>query len=83
MPASPTLQWTSLIQMVTAAPNREDQVAAVKALDRVLLANHFVVPMFYSGEARIAYWNRIVHPQRLPEYSIGFPDTWSAKNAAK
>lgn len=72
-----------LIQMITAAPNREDQVAAVKALDRVLLANHFVVPMFYSGEARIAYWNRITHPQRLPEYSIGFPDTWSAKNTAK
>lgn len=72
-----------LISMITAAQNREDQVAAVKAMDRVLLANHYVVPMFYSGEARIAYWNRITHPQRLPEYSIGFPETWSAKNPAK
>lgn len=72
-----------LISMITAAQDREDQVAAVKAMDRVLLANHYVVPMFYSGEARIAYWNRITHPQRLPEYSIGFPETWSAKNPAK
>ncbi|WP_244446701.1 extracellular solute-binding protein [Neorhizobium galegae] len=72
-----------LISMITAAQSREDQVAAVKAMDRVLLANHYVVPMFYSGEARIAYWNRITHPQRLPEYSIGFPETWSAKSPAK
>lgn len=72
-----------LISMITFAPNREDQVAAIKAMDRVLLANHYVVPMFYSGEARIAYWNRITHPQRLPEYGLGFPDTWSAKSPAK
>jgi len=72
-----------LINMITFASNREDQVAAIKAMDRVLLANHYVVPMFYSGEARIAYWNRITHPQRLPEYSLGFPDTWSAKSPAK
>lgn len=72
-----------LINMITFAPSREDQVAAIKAMDRVLLANHYVVPMFYSGEARIAYWNRITHPQRLPEYSTGFPETWSARNPAK
>lgn len=72
-----------LINMITFASNREDQVAAIKAMDRVLLANHYVVPMFYSGEARIAYWNRITHPQRLPEYSLGFPDTWSAKSPTK
>ncbi|WP_105428789.1 extracellular solute-binding protein [Neorhizobium sp. T6_25] len=72
-----------LINMITFAEKREDQVAAVKAMDRVLLANHYVVPMFYSGEARIAYWNRLTHPQRLPEYSTGFPETWSTRSAAK
>ena len=68
----------ALIRRIVFAPNREEQVAAVKALDRVLLANHFVVPMFYSGEEKIAYWNRIVRPERLPEYGTGFPDTWYA-----
>ncbi|MFN7104665.1 MAG: ABC transporter substrate-binding protein, partial [Pseudorhizobium sp.] len=67
-----------LIRKVVFAPSREDQVAAVKALDRVLLANHFVVPMFYSGEEKIAYWNRISRPEKLPEYGTGFPDTWFA-----
>lgn len=68
-----------LIRLIMAAPTREDQVAAVHALDRVLLANHFVIPMFYSGETRIAYWNKLVHPDPLPEYGIGFPTIWWSK----
>jgi microcin C transport system substrate-binding protein len=73
----------ALIAKITAAPDREQQVAAIKALDRVLLANNFVIPMFYSGESKIAYWKRITHPQNLPEYGIGFPDIWWSQDAAK
>ncbi|GEO85396.1 MULTISPECIES: extracellular solute-binding protein [Alphaproteobacteria] len=72
-----------LIGMINTAPSREEQVAAVKALDRVLLANHFVVPLFYSGETKIAYWNRLTHPQELPTYGIGFPDIWWSKSVAQ
>ncbi|RYC09744.1 extracellular solute-binding protein [Ciceribacter ferrooxidans] len=72
-----------LIGMINAAPNRAEQVAAVKALDRVLLANHFVVPLFYSGEIKIAYWNKLTHPPRLPTYGIGFPQIWWAKGATQ
>ncbi|WJR68515.1 extracellular solute-binding protein [Neorhizobium sp. CSC1952] len=73
----------ALIQKIVFAPSREEQIAAIKAMDRVLLANHYVVPLFYSGEAKVAYWNTIGHPDRLPEYGIGFPDIWSSKSAAK
>jgi microcin C transport system substrate-binding protein len=73
----------ALIGKITAAPDREQQVAAIKALDRVLLANNFVIPMFYSGESKIAYWKRVTHPQNLPEYGIGFPDIWWSQDAAK
>lgn len=72
-----------LIKKIVFAPNREDQVAAIKAMDRVLLANHYVVPMFYSGEEKIAYWNRIGHPEKLPEYDTGFPHAWFAKQPGK
>ncbi len=72
-----------LIRMITAAPNREEQVAAIKALDRVLLAHNYVVPLFYSGEAKIAYWNRIARPAELPAYGIGFPGIWWSKSAGK
>ncbi|TWF52906.1 extracellular solute-binding protein [Neorhizobium alkalisoli] len=73
----------ALIKKIITAPTREDQIAVVHALDRVLLANHFVVPMFYSGETRIAYWNRLAHPATLPEYGISFPEIWWSKDAAK
>lgn len=72
-----------LIKKIVFAPNREDQVAAIKAMDRVLLANHYVVPMFYSGEEKIAYWNRIGHPEKLPKYDTGFPHAWFAKQPGK
>jgi microcin C transport system substrate-binding protein len=71
----------ALIKMITTAKDRPEQVAAIKALDRVLLANHFVVPLFYSGEEKIAYWNTITHAKELPYYSTGFPLVWWSTKA--
>ncbi|MEK1896202.1 MAG: extracellular solute-binding protein [Rhizobium sp.] len=71
----------ALIRMIIFAPNRDEQVAAIKAMDRVLLANHYVIPLFYSNNSRIAYWNKLTHPAELPTYSIGFPDVWWSKDA--
>ncbi|MGE7370219.1 extracellular solute-binding protein [Neorhizobium sp. NPDC001467] len=71
----------ALIRKIVFAPTRDEQVAAIKAMDRVLLANHYVVPMFYSSEEKIAYWNRIAHPATLPGYEIGFPEIWYEKAA--
>ncbi|MCT7665402.1 extracellular solute-binding protein [Shinella kummerowiae] len=72
-----------LIRRIVFAPNRDELVATTKALDRVLLAHHYLVPMFYSREREIAYWNHLARPQELPYYSLGFPDVWWSKNAAK
>ncbi|WP_425502202.1 extracellular solute-binding protein [Peteryoungia desertarenae] len=69
-----------LIRKIVFAPDRDEQIAATRALDRVLLANHYVVPLFYSGEERIAYWDKFDRPAELPTYSIGFPDIWWAKD---
>jgi microcin C transport system substrate-binding protein len=41
-----------LISKIVFAPNRDEQVATIKALDRVLLAHHYVVPLFYSKAVR-------------------------------
>ncbi|QRM43481.1 extracellular solute-binding protein [Rhizobium sp. BG4] len=71
----------ALIKMIIFAPNRDEQVAAIKAMDRVLLANHYVVPLFYSNNSRLAHWDRMAHPAELPEYSIGFPEVWWSKDA--
>jgi microcin C transport system substrate-binding protein len=65
-----------LIDRIIYATDREDLVAASRALDRVLLWNHYVVPQFYSPNERIAYWNKYSHPETLPSRAIGFPTVW-------
>ncbi len=70
-----------LIRRIIFAPNREELVATTRALDRVLLAHHYVVPLFYSKAIRVAYWNHLAHLKELPYYGTGFPDAWWSKNA--
>lgn len=66
----------ALIDKVVYARDREELVSAAHALDRVLLANNFLIPQFYSTDTRYAYWNRFGHPAELPKYSFGYPDIW-------
>jgi microcin C transport system substrate-binding protein len=72
-----------LIRRIIFAPNRAELVATTHALDRVLLAHHYLVPMFYSKSQQVAYWNHLARPAELPYYSLGFPDVWWSKNAVK
>lgn len=65
-----------LIRMVVFAQTREEKTAAVKALDRVLLVNHYVVPLFYSKAVKVAYRKSLAHPEELPYYGLGFPEIW-------
>ncbi|WP_029727831.1 extracellular solute-binding protein [Sinorhizobium meliloti] len=71
-----------LIRRIVFAPNREELVATTRALDRVLLAHHYVVPLFYSKALRVAYWNHLARPKELPYYGMDFPDAWWSKNTA-
>lgn len=66
----------ALIDKVVYAKTREELVAATKALDRVLLWHHFMVPQFYTDVYRTARWDRFGHPENIPIYTPGFPDIW-------
>jgi microcin C transport system substrate-binding protein len=66
----------AMIKRIIFATNREELEAATKALDRVLLWNHFVVPTWTIDVTRTARWDRYARPEKLPEYSYGFPDIW-------
>ena len=70
----PTIE--KLIDRVIYAKDREALVAATRALDRVLLAGHYVVPQWHLTYNRVAYWSRLKHPENMPPYSIGFPTIW-------
>jgi microcin C transport system substrate-binding protein len=65
-----------LIDHIIFAESRADLVAATRALDRVLLWNHFVIPNWHLNMFRIAYWNRFGRPEVRPKYGLGFTDTW-------
>ncbi|MCW2243396.1 extracellular solute-binding protein [Azospirillum canadense] len=75
----------ALIGKVVSAGSEEDLKAAVSALDRVLLWGHYVVPQWYSGVYRVAYWNRLKRPATLPPYSLAFDAWWlgDAKSVAE
>jgi microcin C transport system substrate-binding protein len=67
----------ALIDRVIFAKDRDELVAATKALDRVLLWNYYVVPAFTYSKTRVARWDRFNHPEKLPEYaSPAFPTVW-------
>ena len=67
----------ALIDRVIFAKNREELVAATKALDRVLLWNHYVVPQFTYDKVRTARWDRFGRPPELPKYGASaFPTVW-------
>ncbi len=66
----------ALIEKLIVADDRETQLAIVKALDRVLLHHHYVVPGYALTYSRTARWNRFSRPDALPEFSNGFPTIW-------
>ena len=66
-----------LIERVIFTKDRADLVAATKALDRVLLWHHFVVPQWTYGKTRTARWDRFGRPSEMPKYGMSaFPDIW-------
>ena len=76
----------AMIERVIFAKNREELVAATKALDRVLLWNHYVVPQWTYGKQRSARWNRFGRPENMPRYAASaFPTIWwwDSERAAK
>lgn len=66
----------TLVRRVIQTADRDDLVAATKALDRVLLWDRIIVPGWTLRKMRAAYWDRFSHPPALPEYSVGFPTIW-------
>jgi microcin C transport system substrate-binding protein len=65
-----------LVDLLIAAPTWDDLVARCRALDRVLLWNHFVIPQWASTSFFVAWWNRFGRPERNPKNDVGFDSWW-------
>ena len=74
-----------LVDRIIFAKSRQELVDACRALDRVLLWNQYVVPMWHLPYERLAFWDRFGRPYPLPPYAVAFPTIWwwdAAKAAA-
>lgn len=65
-----------LIDLIINAPTREALVYRTRALDRVLLWGHYVIPQHHLQNYRVAYWDRFERPEVTPKYSLGLDNWW-------
>lgn len=66
----------ALIDKIIYAADREELVAATRALDRVLLWNYYTVPQYFQPTMRYAYWNKFGIPEQQPEYAGIDTQSW-------
>jgi microcin C transport system substrate-binding protein len=66
----------ALIDKIIFAESRQALVDATRALDRVLLWGHYVIPQWHIRNFRVAYWNMFGRPKTAPRYALGFDYWW-------
>lgn len=65
--------------LITAAldtTKRDDEIAALKALDRALRYERIMVHAGFVPETWVAYFDFYEHPETLPPHATGFLDFW-------
>ena len=65
-----------LAEFVTGAADYEEMAAAVRAIDRVMRYDYYIVPVWYLGKNWVAYYDMYDHPANLPEFGLGYLDYW-------
>jgi peptide/nickel transport system substrate-binding protein len=65
----------AMIAAMLRAREREDFVASVRALDRVLISGFYVVPLFHLPEQWVARWAHIQRPSTTSLFGY-LPETW-------
>jgi peptide/nickel transport system substrate-binding protein len=65
----------AMIDGLLKAQDRVEVVAAVRALDRVLMSGFYTVPLFHPPDQWIARWTTIRHPDTAA-LSGSVPEAW-------
>jgi microcin C transport system substrate-binding protein len=68
----------ALIDAIIAAPDRASLVERTRALDRVLLWSHLVVPNWHSPVDRVVFWDKFGYPEPPPMQGTS-TDYWWAR----
>ena len=65
-----------LIEKALVAETREQLTFICRAIDRILRAGHYWVPMWNKPNHLVAYWDLFRRPERSPRYETGVVSTW-------
>jgi peptide/nickel transport system substrate-binding protein len=66
----------AMIAAILAANSNEDFVAAVRALDRLLISGLYIVPLYYAPEQWIAYSAKLGRPDKTPLFGVELSTWW-------
>lgn len=72
--ANPLVDEIIEASLLTQSQEEEDMM--VRALDRVLRHEFFVLPTGYAPDYWVAYWDMYGHPETQPPYALGALDFW-------
>ncbi len=65
-----------LIEKIIIAPSRERLITVTRALDRVLLWQHFVVPNWHLPADRVLWWNKFSRPSMPLRNGVSISRWW-------
>lgn len=65
-----------VIAAIAAARERRPFVAAVRALDRLLIGGHYLIPLYHIPGQWIARWTRIERPEMIPLNGLTIDLLW-------
>lgn len=66
----------AMIKALLAAETPQDFVSSVRALDRVLLSGHYVIPLFHIPGQWVAHWARVKRPSTTPLFGYNLDSWW-------
>ena len=72
----------AMIDHVIKATSRGELTTAIKALDRVLLWGHYLIPQWYYPYERIAHASKLMRPQSEPLYNTDIFAWWAEQRPA-
>ena len=70
----------ALARDIAFTETREDLVTSIRALDRILMSQVMMIPLFYQGSDWIAYHNHLKGPEQTPLYGHVWETWWVEKN---
>lgn len=71
-----------VIAAMIGAREREDLVAATRALDRLLMSGRYIIPLFHTPKQWIARWKTVERPEKPSLYGT-FMETWWSADASQ